>query len=441
MTLDCQRPRLNALRLAARTETALASLSSSTHSTLVLFGSGLAALCLSVGALFPVSPCRGADTGIAATKEVVAKDFGRKTIYHSPQTPGYTCWLGAWIMPDKSLMICFSQNTGPLTGRARASEQLRKKLAIDLWKPERDATGLKKENLFFRSTDRGASWNLVGAISWEGPMSYISPGGQEVVLKDGTLLKGVFGYYQPMDAEVPQSAYILRSTNGARSWGKPEPLGDPSRETYRLTRLRLLRDGRIIATGGRARTPCTSNDVEVWKLWEPLLLVSDDNGRNWSDPVEFLTPNQRQGWRCEEYDTAELHNGDLLCVFRRFDPNNSRVQVRWQGLLKKSGKTWVLQTLGPSVLAHSGHPELLTTREGLILYISTEGVYWTGDGAVWTPVAFPGLKNGYHSRYYPKSVQSEEGVIYVFGHVGGDDDYGAKDQSVVMDCFRLSVRN
>ena len=35
------------------------------------------------------------------------------------------------------------------------------------------------------------------------------------------------------------------------------------------------------------------------------------------------------------------------------------------------------------------------------------------------------------------AVQSADGRIFVFGHVGGDDAYGKVDQSIVMDSFRL----
>lgn len=44
--------------------------------------------------------------------EFSAVEHQRQTIYHSPQTPGYTCWSGAWIMPDGDLMTCFTQATG-----------------------------------------------------------------------------------------------------------------------------------------------------------------------------------------------------------------------------------------------------------------------------------------------------------------------------------------
>ncbi|HUP79637.1 MAG TPA: hypothetical protein VM260_13885, partial [Pirellula sp.] len=71
-------------------------------------------------------------------------------------------------------------------------------------------------------------------------------------------------------------------------------------------------------------------------------------------------------------------------------------QVRWQGLLKQKEKTWVLEDFRPAALEHSGHPELLATQEGVILYIATEGIHWTDDvGKTWTPVIFPGLAKSF----------------------------------------------
>jgi hypothetical protein len=40
------------------------------------------------------------ETLSAADEEFIAIDRQRQTIYHSPQTPGYTCWVGTWTMPD-----------------------------------------------------------------------------------------------------------------------------------------------------------------------------------------------------------------------------------------------------------------------------------------------------------------------------------------------------
>ena len=48
--------------------------------------------------------------------QVTVREHSRQTIYHSPQTPGYTCWAGIWTMPDGSVMVAFTQVTGPLEG-------------------------------------------------------------------------------------------------------------------------------------------------------------------------------------------------------------------------------------------------------------------------------------------------------------------------------------
>ncbi|MFO1093018.1 MAG: sialidase family protein [Planctomycetaceae bacterium] len=168
---------------------------------------------------------------------------------------------------------------------------------------------------------------------------------------------------------------------------------------------------------------------EFSRLVAPLLLVSTDGGRHWSEPIDVVTADQRDGWT-EEFDVAELENGDLLCVFRR-----SSDAHRWQSVLKKSGDRWLAQPATVSVLPHSGQPELLATQEGPVLHIATTGIHATTDaGATWSQLSIPG------SAYYPRSVQVADGQVFVFGHIGGDDAYGKVDQSIVMDRFRLERR-
>ena len=35
---------------------------------------------------------------------MTATDVERFSVYHSPQTTGYTCWVGCWLMPDGRIL-------------------------------------------------------------------------------------------------------------------------------------------------------------------------------------------------------------------------------------------------------------------------------------------------------------------------------------------------
>lgn len=353
-----------------------------------------------------------------------AVDHARSTIYHSPQTPGYTCWTGAWTMPNGDLMVSFTQATGPVNGRPKAPPEVMKRLS---WYPQYDMTGLDLRNVHLRSADGGKTWKKVSEDRFKSPMNGVS-GECEMALPSGTVLRGVFGFYLPYDPELPQTGYFQRSSDGTTSWGGPEVPLDPGQQTAWPRRLRLLRDGRLLALWGVARMPAKEiTRTQFNKLVAPRMMVSADDGKTWSPLIEILPAEHRQNWGGEEFDAAELSNGDLLCVFRK-----GGEQVRWQGVLKKTGKTWKPGKVAPSVLPHSGQPELLATREGPILHVATSGVSWTTDaGTSWQKLNVPG------AMYYPRSVQAKDGTVYFFGHVGGDNSYGSVDQAIVMDSFRL----
>jgi hypothetical protein len=363
-------------------------------------------------------------------------DHARRTIYHSPQTPGFTSWVGAWTMADGSLMVSFTQATGPVEGRPRAPKEVQHQLT---WpppgRPGYDMTGLDMRNVHLRSTDAGKSWKQVSADAFKSCMNGIT-GEAQTALPDGTIVRGVWGYYLPYNPELPKTGYLERSADGSMTWGKPEVLLDPAKYSAWPKRIRVLRDGRLIVIGGVAYVPANSRTrAEYNRLFEPLLMVSSDNGRTWTGPVSVVPAKHRRNWGGEEFDAAELPNGDLLCVFRRIDPAGGGREVRWQGVLRKSDDTWIPGDVGPAPFPHSGHPDVLATREGPILHVATSGVHWTGDaGRTWHKLDVPG------TAYYPRAVQAADGRIFVFGHVGGDDAYGKSDQSIVMDSFRL-VRN
>ena len=359
--------------------------------------------------------------------------YSRREIYHSLQTPGFTCWTGCWLMPDASIMVCFTQATGPLEGRPPGPEAVLKKLC---WPPSHDTrydmTGLDLRNVHLRSSDGGRSWEKVSADSFRSPMNGCT-GQCETALPDGTVVRGVLGYYLPYDPELPKTGFVQRSHDSTRTWGEPEIVLDPANVLVWPKRLRVLRDGRLILLGGIAYAPANGRTrAEYGRILQPLLMVSADGGRSWVGPIDVVPSEYQENWGGEEFDAAELPNGDLLCVFRRRDPEKGRGEVRWQGLLRKRGDAWVPANVGAAPFAHSGHPELLATREGAVLHIATNGLHWTIDaGQSWHQLDVAG------SRYYPRSLQTQDGRVYIFAHVGSDNSYGSVDQSIVMDTFRL----
>lgn len=366
--------------------------------------------------------------GVGPGEPPRAVGHARTTIYHSPQSPGYTCWCGAWMMPDGATMVSFTQATGPVAGRPAAPADVMKRLD---WFPEYDMTGLDLRNVHLRSTDAGRTWECVSQDPFRSPMNGVTCD-SEVALRDGTVLRTVWGHYLPYDPDAPRTGYLQRSKDGARTWGKPELLLDPKRFEVWPKRLRVLRDGRLMVLGGVAPVPAgTLTRVECIPYLEPLLMVSTNGGRTWSKPVPVVPEEHRRTWQCEEYDAAELPGGDLLCLFRRPPPGGGK-HVLWQGVLHRRGRSWVPGEVGPSPLRMVGHPELLALPDGGVLSFSPKGVWYTGDaGRSWHSLGLPG------TGYYPRSVIDAGGTIRVFGHVGGDDAYGKVDQSIVMDTFRL----
>lgn len=369
--------------------------------------------------------------------QVTVHDHHRQTIYHSPQTPGYTCWAGIWQMLDDSVMVCLTQATGPLEGwRPRApSAVLRRMPKATREIPGYDMTGLVQENVYLRSTDSGKTWQKACSDLFTSCMNGMWGGGL-LVLPDGTLLRNAWGEGLPY-WEVRQTGFLQRSTDSAKTWGAPEYLSqDPHLQTW-PKRLRHLRDGRLLLTG--AACPYDEDnwvwDAQLPKVRPCLWVSADPTGKAWSGPL-YIAP-EGVNYAGEEWDAAELENGDLLAVLRTatYDPaGNTLSQERRQSVLTRRGQTWEPGPVSAAPFPHSGQPELLAAREGIILHVASNGLWWTADrGATWTKLDVPG------SAYYPCAAQLNDGVILVVSHVGSDDPYGKVNQSIALDSFRLAV--
>ena len=136
--------------------------------------------------------------------QVKVVDFVEKTIYHSPETPGYTSWVGLWQLPNGTVCCDFRQVTGPKD------------------KPVSIVPVLG-------SQDAGATWAVLTATAPSADLGML--GGYTVssdgcrgmaVLSDGTLVRPAWP-----SSDMKDSGYVLRSADqgrlGARRYSSCRP--------------------------------------------------------------------------------------------------------------------------------------------------------------------------------------------------------------------------
>ena len=382
---------------------------------------------------------------------IAAGSYSSKEIYHSPFASeplrGYTSFTGSWIdRRDGGLVVAFGQATGPIPSP-----------------PNRDFSDLTNSLEYLRSGDAGASFAHMRSdrlVSTTGVgLAPLAASPQATIgLEDGTLIRRVNGEdICGVEPTVKCTAYLQRLVPATAeepdpAWGQPQYLLDPEKATYQLSRIQRLRDGRLLATG--QQWPAKAGERTGSAPAHALALVSSDQGRTWTSSLSFFSSEAYM--YANEWDVAELPNEDLLAVFRSrtltapgAPPTSDTTQVRNQALLRANRDAdgnvvgYTLTDVKPAAgLVHSGHPELLATKEGVVLHIAanpannTSLIHYTNDnGATWKLLENATPRRGV---YYPTSVQAADGTIHIFGHVGGDDDYGERDQSITMDSFRLS---
>ena len=363
----------------------------------------------------------------AAQLKVEVVGYSEKTIYHSPETPGYTAWVGLAQMPDGTLRCDFVQLTGPKDHPVATVPVL-------------------------RSSDEGESWTLVSRGVSEGAwagitMMFFDPATGMItgsiaapennrpnagiitarprlsILSDGTMFR---------PAWTLDPGYLQRSTDGGRTWGKPVYLMPPGEYRTWPTIIRRLRDGRLVLMAGCAKR---IYGKRMGQMMTKMMFISSDKGKSWSKPITLMPAEQGV---CEESDFCELPNGDLFWVHRAEhypEHKTDWYSDRMQSITRKKGDTFVPEPAVRAPFRHSGFPAVLYAREGLILHLATDGIYWSADvGKNWTRLPIPGTK------YYPQAIQSRDGKILCVGHIGGDNLYGSVDQAVVLQTFRLELK-
>ena len=378
----------------------------------------------------------------AVATEVTATNFVQKTIYHSPETPGYSSWCTLWRTKNGQLRVTFQQVTGPV-----AAPQQRTNVTV-----------------IIGSSDEGKTWNKLREIPARKHLVtstnsiYAAPddtsfcGHGLAALPDGTLVTGLWG------RTGEDFGYVQRSSDDGRTWSKAIFFAD--KRYYRTwpSAIHRLRNGHLILFAGiMKRKPGELPTTRILKA----MFESKDKGKTWSEPI-WLMPESTGV--CEESDFTELDNGDLLFVHRvehyerggQYVDGEKYVSDRWQGLVRRHGKKWEVEAPTKAPFPHGGFPELLKTREGVVLYVAVEGIWWTTDAgthwqrldlkgdrsymnAVPSPAfpPYPGIVLG--GPYYPRAMQLTDGTILVVGHNGSDNAYGSVDQAIVQQTFKLTV--
>lgn len=340
-------------------------------------------------------------------------DFQQKSIYHSPQTPGYTSWAGVWQTPSGALQCDFSQATGPASNPTLSYPVL-------------------------QSTNNGQTWTRVPGdvpTGYNRGITYLPNG---VIVRPAETQ--VFGPSGPYPAGILQRASnffgVQRSTDGGQTWQQPVNLVSPA--DYQLcwtTGVKPLHDGRLVAMAGLVAANVPANKVQANIV--KTMFISSDQGQTWGAPITLVPLSAAV---CEESDFVELPSGDLFWMHRaqQWGADGSfGAQSRVQNYLRKSGQTFVADSPTVPFSGGQGFPCELLTREGVLLDLDFTGSHWSADnGQTWHNLMAGGQQ--LRTPYYPQAVQTADGTIVIAGHLGGDNVYGTVDQSIVMQSFRIS---
>lgn len=379
----------------------------------LLFSLALVCTVAAAGGVAPMS--------LAAQERVVAFDYEEQEVYHSPQSPGWTGWVCLLKMRDGEVRLSFLQITGDVKRP-----------------PVYDMAGLKKEEVLLRSKDGGKTWQPISTLPVpEGPQpaGWVYNGGAFVAaqqLSDGSLLGARWGrgFADRRDGE----GLVFRSTDGGARWSGPQAVNDLREFSCYPSRLRQLRDGTVmLAYEGRKMGYAASS------RWQHAgVYLSRDLGKTWEGP-DIIAPDDDGLVAYPEPAFVEFEDGSLLFVFRienypdLQDESKYHAGRRRQCRVTKRRGYWAAGPIVETVLPHGGHPELLLTKEGILLYVSKEG-YWSSldKGSTWTKLDLT------PSAYYPHAVQLDDGRILVVGHVGEDNPFPPpQDMSIRCQRFRL----
>lgn len=221
-----------------------------------------------------------------------------------------------------------------------------------------------------RSHDGGKTWEQEPVIVDSSPLPRAGTSDAVLELPDGTLLMGIYG--ADPGSSVCRS-YLVRSTDGGDTWGKPALIArDPDAKiSFEEPALTRLRDGRLLAIirsgepgnyqylhqavslddgkswTGLHSTPMWGHPGHILALSDGRLVcsygyrrppygiracASRDNGISWDIKHEIILRDDGTSRDLGYPSTTELPNGDLLTVYYIHGEDDIRhiAATRWR---------------------------------------------------------------------------------------------------------------
>jgi hypothetical protein len=210
------------------------------------------------------------------------------------------------------------------------------------------------QTLVVRSRDGGHSWEPPHPLGFQ-PLDGRSPYGRMIVFPDGTLGMAIYGARigdETRGSAARSHSYLLRSTDGGRTWGDPSLVGAGFDETAFLrcpegTLIAALRTEAPKPVSASVSVSTSLDDGRTWSAAIPVTdagehpadltllgngwvlltyghrhepfgvqgMVSRDRGHSWERERKLVFNDDRPGFDCGYPSTVRFPDGTLLTVY------------------------------------------------------------------------------------------------------------------------------